>query len=118
MSSLALGSSHGTDTESRVHGDLLLTDKTLLQVTSDITTGVGGRQLVDLVRVEPNSTLSTFCYGGSKSLLSGKIDHSIGMLVYCSDCLIVGMYREVQVRGQGLSVSLDGLILVCDGWMG
>lgn len=53
-----------------MHGDLFADNKAIRDEFADGLTGVGIRNLIDFIRVEPNLTLSAAGNGGGESLLS------------------------------------------------
>lgn len=58
----------------RVHGDRLANDEAISDELADGLAGVGVRDLVDFVRVEPDLALSTVGDGGREALLRAEID--------------------------------------------
>ena len=69
MTSLPLGLISDTHTVARVHNSGLLHDKTILLQSGDVAPGVGQRNLVNLIGVEPNLALSALEHGSGKALL-------------------------------------------------
>jgi hypothetical protein len=57
-----------------VHGDGLADDKSICDELSDGLTGVGVRDLADLIRIKPDLSLSAAHDGGRQALLSGEVD--------------------------------------------
>ena len=53
-----------------MHGDLFADNKAIGDEFADGLTGVGIRDLIDFIRVEPNLALSAAGDGGGESLLS------------------------------------------------
>lgn len=69
VASLPLGLVSDTHTVTRVHNRGLLHDKTILLQPGDVAPGVGQRNLVNLIGVEPNLALSALEHGSGKALL-------------------------------------------------
>ena len=53
-----------------MHGDLFADNKAIRDKFADGLTGIGIRDLIDFIRVEPNFALSATSNGGGESLLS------------------------------------------------
>lgn len=58
----------------RVHGDGLADDETILDELADGLAGVGVGDFADLVGVEPDLALSATDHGGREALLSAEVD--------------------------------------------
>lgn len=69
MSSFPLGLVSKSDSSTRVYGSGLLDDKSIALKTSDVTTRIGQRDLIDLIRVKPDFVLAALEYGCSKAFL-------------------------------------------------
>lgn len=57
-----------------MHGHGLADDETIADELADGLTGVGVRDLVHLVRVEPNLALAAAHHGGGQALLGAEVD--------------------------------------------
>jgi hypothetical protein len=75
MSALSLGLVVSLDSRSGVHVDLSSHDKTILVELSDVLSGVSHGYFTGLIGVDPNSLLSAFKDGSSKSLLKSEECH-------------------------------------------
>lgn len=58
----------------RVHGDGLADDETILNELADSLAGVGVGDFADLVGVKPDLALSATDHGGREALLSAEVD--------------------------------------------
>ena len=65
----ASGSGQFPSSSTRVHGDLFADNKAIGDEFADGLTGIGIRDLIDFIRVEPNLALSAAGDGGGESLL-------------------------------------------------
>lgn len=74
VSANSSGGSQGTGAGTRVHGDGLADDETILDELADRLTGVGVGDFAGLVGVEPDLALSTSDHGGREALLRTEID--------------------------------------------
>jgi hypothetical protein len=57
-----------------VHGDRFADDEAIADQFSDGLTGVGIRDLVHLIRIEPDFALAAANHGCGEALLSAKVD--------------------------------------------
>lgn len=74
VSANSSGSGQGSSAGTRVHGDGLADDEAIVDELADRLAGVGVRDLVDFVRVEPDLALSATDNGRRKALLRAEID--------------------------------------------
>lgn len=59
--------------EAGVDSDWLADDKSVIDESADALTGVGSRNLADLIGVEPDTVLSALQYGRSQTFLQTEI---------------------------------------------
>jgi hypothetical protein len=72
MTTLALGRIALSYSVPRVHHGWFLHDKTILLQSGNIATGVGKRNFINFIGVQPNFTLAAFEDGGREALLELK----------------------------------------------
>ena len=72
MTTLALGRIALSHSVPRVDDRGLLHDKTILLQLSNIATGVGKRNFINFIGIQPNFTFAAFEDGGRKALLELK----------------------------------------------
>jgi hypothetical protein len=76
MTTITLGSSTFEDTETRLRDLGLADNKTILYELTNVSTRVGVGDLIDLIGIEPNLSLTTLEDGGSETLLDKKANPS------------------------------------------
>jgi len=59
----------------------LADDETILHKLADVLAGVGHRDLIDLIGVQPDLVLSALEHGGGKALLKTKRHHFFDFLI-------------------------------------
>jgi len=72
VTSLSLCLKSGGHSASRVNNSRLLHDKTILLQTGNVAAGVGQRNFIDFVGVQPDLALSALEDGGGETLLKLK----------------------------------------------
>eukprot|EP01083_Nonionella_stella_P148710 471224_1 len=75
VTALGLGSITSPHSASGVDNSGLLHDETILFQTSNVAAGIGQRNFIDLVGVQPDLALSAFEDGGREALLELKRHH-------------------------------------------
>ncbi|GMT04491.1 hypothetical protein PENTCL1PPCAC_26665, partial [Pristionchus entomophagus] len=73
VTNLAASLSELAGAVARVHSDGLADDETILHQTTDVLAGVGIGDLVDLIGVEPDLSLSALEYGRREAFLQAQI---------------------------------------------
>jgi hypothetical protein len=68
-----------SSSRSRVHGDGLADDEAIADKFADGLAGIGVRDFVDFIGIEPNFALAATDYGSSEALLRPEIDPVVSL---------------------------------------